>query len=327
MPRVRTLAVTVALALCPALAAADGLDRDEKPWSRNVSDDDQREARKLYASGNEQFKAERHTEALALYDKALERWEHPFIRLNAAASCIELERYLAAAVHIEAAATYRDHLKPDDQRKLAAMSKRVEAKTGIIEVVTEQAGAALSIDGEQILVGPGSAKRRVLAGKHAVVAQRAGLESDTRQIEVAPGQVVAVKPVLFVVASKWRWATWKPWALAGVGVAIAAVGAPLLISAQSKLDERAELANTCGGPCDPNSAIGFELAALKTSADRRELSAITAFAVGGATIATGVVLAILNRPTQTKRPAEDGEVQAGLWRRGDATGVTLSVRY
>src|SRR5690242_3320281 len=92
-------AVVVVLLLVAGVAAADG----ERPWAEGVSQEQQERANQLYEQGNGEFAQYRYAEALAFYRQALESWDHPLTRFNAAVCLVHLEQPVAALAQLRAA--------------------------------------------------------------------------------------------------------------------------------------------------------------------------------------------------------------------------------
>lgn len=328
---IRLVAAITLLCGSPLASWGDGtskLDSSAEPWSAGVSSEKRAKARSLFARGNTQFEADRHIEALRFYERALKLWNHPRIRINAAASLVELGRYVDAGAHIENASEYRDALARGDRAIFDRVKTAIEANTSIVVVESRQAKVVVTIDGVEVLAGPGVAKHRITPGKHELVARRDGLEPFSQTLDIPAGNLERVTPVLFQVDSDWRWSPWKPWVLAGFGAAVATVGVPLILDARSQRDERRAFEQeNCVGPdvdCGPGSDNRERVLALDRSADQRTLGANVAFVSGGVILATGLVLAIVNRPRKTRRPAP--EVSAWFDRDG-GIGAVVSARF
>ena len=86
-----------------------------------------------------------------------------------------------------------------------------------------------------------------------------------------------------------------PYAVIGAGVGVALVGVGLELAADSTYndyDKTVSSCNTNNVGC-PNDA---SLKDLRSSGDTKKTLGFVSYGVAGATVATGIVLAILNRP-------------------------------
>jgi tetratricopeptide (TPR) repeat protein len=83
--------VIIALILGSHAAVAD-----DKPWEAGVPAAKQDAALALYKEGNAFFAQDQFKEALEKYVQALQIWDHPAIRYNAAVCNINLDRPLDA---------------------------------------------------------------------------------------------------------------------------------------------------------------------------------------------------------------------------------------
>jgi hypothetical protein len=130
-----------------------------------------------------------------------------------------------------------------------------------------------------------------------------------------------------------RWDRWKPYAVIGAGVIVAAIGIPLQLKARSDFDAYdAGVAQECGDlGCAPGE-LSESTRNLESQAKLENRIAVTSFAIGGAVAATGVVLLILNRP-RTVLPEnldlapESPTVTVVPVLSPDTAGVSVGVRF
>lgn len=122
------------------------------------------------------------------------------------------------------------------------------------------------------------------------------------------------------------WPAWLPWATAGGGLAILAVGGGLYRAASNNYDEYdAQIEAQCGLA----GCIGDELADLTPQLDRartQETVSKVAFVVGGAAIATGAVLYFLDRRASSESATIDRITVIPSLGPGVA-GVTTSIAF
>jgi hypothetical protein len=121
---------------------------------------------------------------------------------------------------------------------------------------------------------------------------------------------------------------WKPWAVIAAGAVVAAVGVPLVV--QSVRDFKAfdqEVTRACPQGCQPSVLPGSTLG-LRDRARAESGAAAAAFVAGGATLVSGVVLALLNLPRAHRPPGETGaRVTVAPTLRPGSLGLTLGGRF
>jgi len=323
----RRLAV---LAVAALLAAHASADEPERPWAAGVPQAQQAEARKLYDAGNLLFEQARYGQALAIYRDAVKAWDHPAIRYNMAVANIHLDQPLAAYEDLERALRFgAEALAEDVYAQALTYQKLLLGQLARLKVSCAEPGAQLFLDGELVLTGPGDRSRVLLPGKHQLVASKPGFVAATRAVELVAGSSVeetlapSALPRFVPVRTERRWAAWVPWAVAGAGAAVAAIGVPFELAARSNMqDHDRQVGAACPTGCVP-SAIPASTRDLESRAHLESGVAIGLFVVGGAAVAGGIVLAVLNQP----RPVEEPKVAfAPLFTDGRA-GFVVSGRF
>ncbi len=275
------------------------MSSDETPWSKGISNDNKAQARALLAAGNEEFVQDRHKEALEKYQAALAIWDHPAIAFNAVRALVRLDRSVEASDMLQramrfAAAPLGDEVFAEAQnyqRLLAGLVANVEVRC------TQP--ATLSLDGESVTC-PGSRGFRLKPGRHTIAGSQPGFVAVSRLETLVAGDNPAIEVKLMTVESatvtKSRWATWKPWAVTGAGLAVTSLGVLLEFDALSiRSQYAAAVRDQCSKACSPND-LDATARALDDRWRRREIAAISTLAVGGAVLAAGVTLLIVNRP-------------------------------
>ncbi len=275
------------------------MSSDENPWSKGVSNDNKTQARALLAAGNEEFVQDRLKEALEKYQAALLIWDHPAIAFNAVRALVRLDRYVEASDMLQramrfAAAPLGDEVFAEAQnyqRLLAGLVANVDVRC--------KQPATLSLDGEPVTC-PGTRGFRLKPGRHTIAASHPGFVAVSRLETLVAGDNPVIELKLMSIESatvtSTRWATWKPWAVTGVGLAVTGLGVLLEFDALSIRSEySAAVRDQCNKACGPGDLDATALA-LDDRWRRREIAAISTLAVGGAVLATGVTLLILNRP-------------------------------
>ena len=299
--------VLFALAVAAAPAAAQPA-AGETPWSKGVSDEAKAKAQALLEEGNALIVQNLDKEALAKYEAALAAWDHPAIRFNMVRALINLDRPLDALDNLERALAYgAEPLGPEVFAEASTYQRLLAQQIARVTVRCDQPGVTASVDGEPVGACPGEHPLRLRAGPHTIAGDGAGLIPTTRREVLAAGDNPALDVHLTSIAAatvtRTRWATWKPWALAGGGVAVGAIGAALLVSARGlRSDYAAELARQCGEvACTPADLPAGTSDLLDRAQFRDRVGLATAIA-GGATLAAGVVMVVLNRPYTVVEP-------------------------
>jgi tetratricopeptide (TPR) repeat protein len=273
---------------------------DDQPWARGVSEERKAEAKRHLDAGNVFLLDNQYREALAEYERAIAVWDHPAIRFNMVRALIALDRTLEAAESLDKALAYGASPLDDVVYREALNYQRLIAnQIATLEVVCTQANVKVSLDGATFLACPGSKSVRTTPGSHAVVGTGATLLTQTLDVVVLPGKGQRVEVTLQSLESatrtRTRWATWKPWAVVGGGVALAGVGLILEVLARGNRDayyERLASPDCQPAGCAANDPI------LEDAESRMQLEnrlAIGSLVAGGAVLATGVVLVVLNR--------------------------------
>jgi len=298
----------------PAKApAAPPQTEPAKPWSANVSPSEQEIALSIYRAGNAEFEESRYAQALAKYREAIPHWDHPAIRFNMVVCLINLDQPLEAYEDLELALKYgSDPLGADVHAQGLTYRKLLLGQLAKLEVVSREPGAEVSLDGARLFTGAGNVTRLVRPGNHQIVVTKPGFLTETIPLVLVPGKVT-VAPVRMVPlkeATKLtrRWASWKPWALVGVGTAVAIIGVPFELQASSNYQAYdKEFGTTCPTGCggDGQPTVPASLTSLERTARAENIAAISLFTVGGATIVAGIAGVILNQPRAVARHERD----------------------
>jgi hypothetical protein len=271
---------------------------DDSPWSRGVSAAQKATAQALLEQGNDLFVQNQYKDALAKYQDAVASWDHPAIRFNMVRALIALDRPLDAYDNLQKALAYgKDPL--EDQVYAEALNYQIllEGQIATLSVQCKQDGVQISIDGEAFLSCPGAKSERILPGSHAVVGKKDGYMTSTQDVTMLPGKTapidVQLESIQQATRTRTRWATWKPWAVAGGGLVFGGLGVLVDLQASSDMNAyESEVATQCAEKgCPAGMApLGESRALLENRV------AIGIMAVGGAVVAAGVTMVILNRP-------------------------------
>lgn len=307
---------------------------DARPWAKGVSAEEQQLALALFKEGNTLIRESAWPEAIAKYREALAHWKHPAIYYNLALALVNLDQPLEIYDALEQALAYGvGPLDPEKVDRAKSTKLLVEKQIGNVEYTLDVAGATLVFDGKEVFTGPGTYKARVRAGEHTVVARADGYTPVPLTVKILGGTTSAITIPMYTDAELTRETRkmpgWVPYTVLGGGVVVAAVGALLHSSAKTGFEDFDQAISSCAAT-DPSggcSTLPAGVADKKSSAESSQTMAFTAYAVGGAAVAAGIVLVILNRPkTYRIDPTKGGAGDVVLAPRvgADHAGLVLS---
>jgi hypothetical protein len=287
------------------------VDDDAKAWNRGVPIAVRREARTLFLEGNRLFWIPLFARAAEEYAAALRKWKHPAFYFNLALAELNLGQQVEARAHLAQAVEHG--VEPlGNERFQEAMKQRqdLERQLGQIRIQCETAGAEVTLDGTTLFTGPGHYEGWIQARAHEITAKEPDHLSEARRVAVAAGERTSVDLRLTTLDEaadrSRRWKTWKPWAVIGSGVAVAAAsGVVHALSARGFRSYDTEFAKqSCA---QMNMCVEHDLPhSLRAKLDRAELEqkiAIGGYIAGGSIVAAGVVLLYMNRPHLTEQEA------------------------
>jgi tetratricopeptide (TPR) repeat protein len=292
------------VAVRPPAAHADR--KSVTPWSKGVSEADQKRALQLFQEGNAFFQEEKYTEAVAKYEQALSAWDNPSIRFNMALCLINMRQPLVAWDHLQRALRFGDaglgkRLYAEAMRSVALL----EASLAQLTVRWEQPEIKVMVDGAVVLNGE---SKKLLPGKHQLVASRPGYTTSSRALDLPAGkphleQIALELEKVTVQRDNYerRWAWWVPWSVEGGAAALALVAAGLYVSSSNQMTnyDRA-YRDRCPIGC---MSIPPDLLPQYNSARTKSGVAIGMWVGAGAVAIGGGVMAVLNRPIKVERRA------------------------
>lgn len=270
----------------PAIGPAS----EHRPWARGVPEARQRRAMALYRTGTRALKDLQFATAAARYREALRHWDHPGIHYHLAIALISLEQPLAAYRSVLAALRY-DGAALHAHERMQALQYRdlLQQRVATLAVACTEPGAAVLLDGERLLAGPGQVERLVLAGEHHVVVRKPGHQTRSESLTLQPGTRTAVD----IAGRHELLAHWIPWAMVGAGVAAGSLGGVLHWRASVDMVRFDALVTLdCSTGCRDDE--GRSPAWLMERARREQYFAAGAYAVGTSLLVAGLVLAWRN---------------------------------
>ena len=314
----RGLIVTIVALVAPrtwaqpansAPPSGDSADTTDKPWTKGVTPEQKEKAQALLGEGNQLFLESKHLEALAKYREALALYDHPQIRFNITRCLINLDRKTEAYENIEAALRYGKAPLDNLYEEAKNYESLLKSQIAELEVRCTEPNAKVTVDGQAFATCPATKTIQLLPGNHEVVGRKSGFLTLTRDLVVLPGPQKPVDLTLVTLAdatiTQRRWATWKPWAVVGGGAFVGGIGLLLELQARST---RAEYADLLSSLCsDKPCPTGTVSDSTWKRAELEHVIAMSVVGVGGAAVATGIALLIMNRahsvlPEQAPEP-------------------------
>jgi len=302
-----------------------------KPWAAGVSAAQRATALRFFKAGNHYFERSQYAKALAEYRKAIPHWEHPAIRNNMAVCLINLDRYLEAHQSLRLALRHgAAPLGAQIHAQALTSRKLLLGRLARIRVGCSEPDAQVSVDGASPQRCDAMKPRWMLAGKHVVVAQKAGFLTATLSPILLGGRISKVRVKLIRVEAafqmKRRWSRWLPWSILAAGAAVALAGVPLLLTARADIREYdASIASLCADTgCAPGT-VPRSVRSIEKRAQAENVSGFVLMGLGGAAAAAGIVFVILNQPraTRTGRPPDKPTVSI----LPTGTGVSATFRF
>ena len=290
----------------------------ERPWAAGVAPAEQKVALAIFREGNAQLNDGLFARASETYKNALTHWKHPAIHYNLALALMNVDQPIEAYENLEKAIVFGEGpLEKDKFEHAKEYMLLLTKQIASIEVSCDKVGAKVSVDGKEVFVAPGTYKSRVRIGKHTFVAEKQGYTTRINAPFIGPAENFRIELKLFtseeLTRYNRRWqATWMPYAVIGTGVAIGVVGVVLELSASASYNDYDKAVAACNmGTGNQGCPTSTELTSTRDSGDTKKTLGYVSYGVAGVAIATGVVLAILNRPKSYQiRPEDLQEEQA-----------------
>lgn len=303
-----------------------------RPWILGVSPERQKLAETLYQEGNRDFTSGFFAAAVAKYQAALQHWNHPGIHYNLALAMISLDRPIEAYESIVAALAHgTDGLHPDEYQRATDYRRVLRQRIAEVEVICDEPGADVTLDGKPIFTGPGHVTAMVLPGKHQVVASKAGYLITIKGFKLAAA--ARTRLALHLLAEHQnpgplrRWPAWTPWAVTGVGLGTGAAAAALHWQSGVNSRRLKELAPIyCSQGCQEYPPA---LRELHDRASWQRSAAYIGYAATATLLATGAVLAYLNHSQVVENRTVHGPMRISLYPGGPegSPGVFIHVPF
>ena len=291
-----------------ALDAPNVAGSDNMPWNKGITEETRTAARDAFLEGNRLFKIPLFSQAVEKYSEAIDKWKHPAFYFNLAIAQINLGQYLEARENLERALQYgAEPLRADRFEEAKKQLVEVERHLGRIRVGCPTPGAEVTLDGVTLFTGPGHREVWVAVRAHEVTAKKSEYGTQARRVTIAAGKQEDVTLSLRKLVEDRPWATWKPWAVVGTGVAFVAAGGALQALSSRKYAQYDD--NFLKLPCASMGCKDDEIRpGMKAQLSRAQLErrlAVGGYIAGGSLIALGTVLVYLNRPHLLEQGAPD----------------------
>jgi hypothetical protein len=273
---------------------------DDKPWNQGVPVATRQAARDIFLEGNKLFNIPLFTQAAEKYIAATAKWKHPAFYFNLAIAQLNLGQEVEAHENLKRATQQgAEPLGTEHYQEAQKLLQGLEQQLGQLRITCPTPGAEITMDGETIFTGPGSYEGWVKASAHEITAKKPTFVPQARRVSVSSGKLAVFDLQLRKLVEGRPWATWKPWAVVGVGAAIAAIsgGVHAFSSRNFNAYDKAFLDLPCAnsGGCT-DQQIRPDLNAQLSRAKQEQKIAIGGYIAGGAIAAAGAVLLYLNRP-------------------------------
>jgi hypothetical protein len=308
----------------------------EHPWYCGVTEEDQEQALALYAEGNQLFDDSLFTAAVTKYEQAVEHWDHPGIHYNLMMALVALDRPIEAyQSNILALRHGPGALEPEEHRRAEDYQKLLRGRVAELTVSCDEPGAVVSLDGKNILKGPGKTLVFVLPGQHELVARKRGYLATHHALTLIAATSVSVRlrmlPESEALITTRAWPAWQPWAVVGAGVSVGLVGGLLEWRAGTNNRAFQQLFLTdCQAP-DGCREVEYTDAMESRQLRYRLYRGLGhgALATGGAAMVGGLVLVYLNRPHEIENPERQRLVRVSLTPIvvPDASGLAVKLSF
>jgi len=333
----------VTLAFAPGVARADQAvttlqtqpDETQRPWAKGVSPVKQEAARALFEEGNSLLKDSVLRTAAQKYQEALMLWDHPGIHFNLALTLVSAENPVEAYEHFKKAIEFG--AAPIEQERLERAKSYLsllEQQIATVKISCDEPGAIVRVNGARLFTAPGKVELKVKIGDNLFSATKPGFERTDISRMLKPKDVLELPLKLYhsedLVVYKRKFAAWVPWVFMASGAAVVGGGVALNVASQNSYQKFDQ--NIANGGCVPGTVqcdpvVGED--GLKSKADTLRTLSFVSYGVGGALIASSVVLLVVNRPVEERTTPE--QLNRGVaflpWAGPNGLGLAANGRF
>lgn len=315
------------------VAAID--DGTGRPWAAGIPLETRKEAYRIFLDGNESMKEALFARGAEKYAAALGLWDHPAFHYNLGVAQMNLDQIIEAYWSFERSLRHGPRPLGKDKHELAlSYLKMLGKQLAEVEIICDEPGAAVALDGKHLFIAPGRQRVIVRPGGHRVEATKAERTPDIQQAVLNPGdkQTLTLAPqVPEYLAVTRQWPQWIPWTVVGAGAVVIAGGGVLDWTSSIAFDKYdRKFAKQCPLPSGCREGnVPRSLQSQLDSANTQQWLARGVYVIGGATVATGAVLLYLNRERLVRRKGlvESPSVSFTPVLVPDMTGVSARFRF
>lgn len=263
------------------------------------------EARAHYVTGNKLLRSASFQEAVGAYQRALEHWKHPRIFYNLGVALINLDRPVDAFDAMSAAIGSAEPLGDTLAEQAINYQKLLRRQIGEIEVVCDEPGTQVTMNGTELFRGPGSYRGRVRVGRYQIVASKPDFLPAERSVAILSDKKVAARIEMrkrkdAVVTRRPIERAWVPWMVVGLGGAALVAGGAMHYQAYAMFDDAdTRFEEACAEGCRDDEPKARSSVGRMGTARWLQRGAFGSYAAGGVMVMTGLVLAYLNQPRMT----------------------------
>jgi len=293
----KKLFLVLAILVTTSSAYAQPSSDAGKPWASGVSPEDQKIASDLFKEGNALLRDANYNDALVKYDDAVAHWKHPAIYFNMVLALLAVGDATQIYDALQGAMKYGEEGLGSKEEYESAQTylKLVEQQLIHITVTCDEPGAKAFADGKNVVDCPGKKEVLLKAGEHTFAASKTGYETTTVDKVYPGGQTETIDLKLFkldeLTRYKRKFSPLVSYAVIGAGVIAAGLGGLEFASGQTDITDFDSAINKCGGCVPTQSQLD-----QRDGASGKQTIGVIGFAVGGAAIAAGVTLLIIDRP-------------------------------
>ena len=268
----------------------------------NVSPEDERLAQIAFREANADLNDGFFKKAAEKYRKALSHWNHPAIHYNLALALINLDQPIEVFDELTSAMAYGPGpLGGKEKFDHANEYMRLDqGQLADLEVSCDKIGAKVAVDGKEVFIAPGKFHEKVRVGKHTFYADKQGYNARVTAPYIGPGEIYRVELKLYTGEELTRYRrkwdqTWMPYTVMGAGALVGVIGGGIELLAQSNyksFDTAVAKCNTLTMGC---AAATPGIISMRNSGNTKRTIGYVGYGMGAAAIATGAVLAWLNR--------------------------------
>lgn len=322
------LVLGLAHSSAPAFAAAP--KPDDRPWAQGVSKQNQDKAFEHFAEGTRLLKDAFFTKAVEQYKVALTFWDHPAIHFNLAKALMNLDQPVDAYNHFKWSMKFGGPPLDTEQVEQVKHYSNLLYDTELAEVVVTctEPDAVVSLNGNPIFTAPGTWQGVVRPGNVTILATKEGFQTASSKPNLKIGQkndiALTLVPLDASVQYVRPFSQAIPWTVTGLGLALAGGGALMSMQAGSSYKEYDDAISKCNADGavqiigDQGQLVGTvnrcmptpEITEKKEQGELFDTLALVGYIAGGAAVATGIVLFVVNRerPITTYEERVEGPI-------------------